>query len=459
MYLDDSLQHCRFSDELVSREKTANVAKEMDIPFLCQPVDIQLDLLATELNTQWREFNRELKQGKLKHLEYDKDNQTLSWHKSKADNLKAREQAFYEQLPFCDVADVLRFVNKQCGFLSALTPLQPRYVKKSVDTDSLIAVIIAQAMNHGNQVLARTSDIPYRVLETTYQQYLRLASLQAANDCISNAIAALPIFPYYSFDPGTLHGAVNGQKFGVERPTVKARSSRKYFGRGKGVVAYTLLCNHVPLNGYLIGAHEYEAHHVFDIWYRNTSDIMPTTITGDMHSVNKVNFVILYWFGRKYERRFTNVNKQLQSVYCADSLALYEKFLIQPAGQIDRQLIAREDGNMAKIAATLALKEMTQGTLVRKLCTYTVQNPTRQAVFESNRLIHSNSAGAAGAHALNGKLGPLADAVAMFFEIAVPAVIDGEKEFGGTRDIHGAEYKAELQSCKAPERRSRDARP
>ncbi|WP_222563079.1 hypothetical protein, partial [Candidatus Erwinia dacicola] len=52
-----------------------------------------------------------------------------------------------------------------------------------------------------------------------------------------------------------------------------------------------------------------------------------------------------------------------------------------------------------------------------------------------------------------------ADAVAMFFEIAVPAVIDGEKEFGGTRDIHGAEYKAELQSCKAPERRSRDARP
>jgi hypothetical protein len=39
------------------------------------------------------------------------------------------------------------------------------------------------------------------------------------------------------------HGAVDGQKFGVERPTVKARHSRKYFGRGKGVVAYTLLCN------------------------------------------------------------------------------------------------------------------------------------------------------------------------------------------------------------------------
>jgi hypothetical protein len=27
----------------------------------------------------------------------------------------------------------------------------------------------------------------------------------------------------------------------------------------------------------------------FDIWYRSTSDIVPTTITGDMHSVNKAN--------------------------------------------------------------------------------------------------------------------------------------------------------------------------
>jgi len=70
------------------------------------------------------------------------------------------------------VADVFRFVNGQCQFLSALTPLQPRYAKKVADADSLMAVIIAQAMNHGNQVMARTSDIPYHVLESTYQQYL-----------------------------------------------------------------------------------------------------------------------------------------------------------------------------------------------------------------------------------------------------------------------------------------------
>ena len=83
------------------------------------------------------------------------------------------------------------------------------------------------------------------------------------------------------------------------------------------MVAHTLLCNHVPLQGWMIGAHEFEAHHVFDIWYRNNSDIPPTAITGDMHSLNKVNFAILNWFGPRYEPRFTDLDKQLGEIYWA----------------------------------------------------------------------------------------------------------------------------------------------
>jgi TnpA family transposase len=170
---------------------------------------------------------------------------------------------------------------------------------------------------------------------------------------------------------------------------VKARYSRKYFGRGKGVVAYTLLCNHVQINSYIIGAHDYEAHHVFDIWYRNTSDIVPTAITGDMHSVNKANFAILHWYGRRYEPHFTNMEDRLSELYCTDDLAQYEKFLIQPVGQIDLPLITSEKPNIDQIAATLGLKEMTQGALIRKLCTYAAPNPTRRAIFEFDKLVRS----------------------------------------------------------------------
>jgi len=389
IYLDDSLQHRSFHDDLVSRDAQAEVRRQMDIPWLRQPLDTQLAALTAELRAQWQAFNRALRQGKLTHLDYDRETKALTWRRPKADHTIAQQDSFYAQLASCDVADVVRFVNDQCAFLSALTPLQPRYAKQVAHAESLTAVIIAQAMNHGNLVMARTSDIPYHVLEATYQQYLRLASLQAANDRISNGIAALPIFPHYSFTLDALYGSVDGQKFGVERPTIKARHARKYFGRGKGVVAYTLLCNHIPLQSWLIGAHDFEGHHVFDIWYRNTSDISPTAITGDMHSVNKANFAILHWFGLRFAPRFTNLDDQLKELYCADDPTRYEKYLVRPVGQIDRQVIADEQANIDQIVATLALKEMTQGTLIRKICTYTAPNPTRRAIFEFDKLIRS----------------------------------------------------------------------
>jgi TnpA family transposase len=373
----------------VSIDEKADILGQMDIRWLRQPIDLQLDVLTAELREQWLAFNRELRQGKLEHLDYDGKTKALTCRRPKADKDAAHQNSFYEQMPFCDIGDVFRFVHEQTEFLSAFTPLQPRYAKQVADAESLMAVILAQAMNHGNLVMARTSDVPYHLLEATYQQYLRQATLQAANDRVSNSIAGLPIFLHYSFDPDALYGGVDGQKFGVERPTIKARYSKKYFGRGKGVVAYTLLCNHVPLQAWLIGAHELEAHYVFDIWYRNTSDIVPTAITGDMHSVNRANFAILYWFGRRFEPRFTDLKEQLKQLYCADDPALYENCLIRPVGQIDRRVITDEKANIDQIVATLGLKEMTQGTLIRKLCNYTTPNPTRRAIFEFDKLMRS----------------------------------------------------------------------
>ena len=237
-------------------------------------------------------------------------------------------------------------------------------------------------MGLGNLSMAETSDIPYHVLEATDQQHLRLATLRAACDRVSNFIAGLDIFPLYSFDPEVLYGSVDGQKFAAADPTVKARYSRKYFGTGKGVVAYTLLANHVPLETELIGAHEHESHYVFDICYHNTSGIVPTTITGDMHSINKANFAVLYWFGLKLAPRFTSAQAQFQHLHCGNENTGYESYLLQPAGQIDRRVIAAEKDNIDRIIATLGLKEMSQSRLIRKLCALSQHNQTRKAVFE-----------------------------------------------------------------------------
>lgn len=389
LYLNDSIAHRRFSDELVSMDQKAEILAQMNIPWLRQPVDVHLNTLSTELNHLWKTFDHELREGKLKHLEYDAEKKTLIWHKPKADNDDTLQTGFYAKLPARDIADIFRFVNERCNFLSALTPLQPRYAKKIADENSLMAVIIGQALNHGNLSMAETSDIPYHVLDATHQQYLRLSTLKDANDLISNFIAGLPIFPHYSFGLETLYGSVDGQKFEAASPTVKARHSRKYFARGKGVVAYTLLANHIPLQTELIGANEHESYFVFDICYNNTSTIMPTTITGDMHSINKANFAILNYFGMKLAPRFTNLHTELKKLYCGDALANYENFLIKPVDQIDHQLIKSEKSNIDQIVATLALKEISQSTLVRKLCTVSQHNRTRKSIFEFDKLVRS----------------------------------------------------------------------
>jgi TnpA family transposase len=389
LYLDDSFQYRRFSDELVALDRQAAVLKELDIAWLSQPVATALDASLTELQSQWSLFDRELRQGKLKHLDYDPERKKLVWHRPKAKKDDALQNDFYAKLPARDIADIFRFVNGRCNFLTELTPLQPRYAKKIADDDSLMAVIMAQAMNHGNLSMAETSDIPYHVLEIVHQQCLRLATLKATNDRISNFIAELSIFPHYSFDLEVLYGSVDGQKFELATSNIKARHSRKYFGRGIGVSAYTLLANHVPLETALIGAHEHESYYVFDICYHNTSIIQPTMITGDMHIINRANFAILNWFDRNLAARFTNLQTQLKHLYGRDDPTAYSDFLIQPAGQIDRQLIIDEKSNIDRIIATLALKEMSQATLVRKLCTLSGHHRTRKAVFEYDKLIRS----------------------------------------------------------------------
>ena len=389
IYLKDSLQYRSLTQELVSLEEKEEIIQQLNIPALSKPIHRQLDDLFIELHQLWKVFNKKLRSGTLKHLRYDAKDKTLHLQKTKSNKDEQIQHRFYEQLPFADIIDVLRLVNKRSGFLSVFTHVQPRYSKQPAKEDCLIATIIAQAMNNGNLNMAEISKIPYAALQDTLQSRVRLATLKAANDLISNDIAKMSIFPFYSFDLEVLYGGVDGQKFEAETPTIKTRYSKKYFRKGKGVVAYTLLSNHVPLQTELIGANEHESYFAFDIWYNNTAEISPDIITGDMHSINRANFAIMHWFGGKLYPRFTDVELQRKHLYSGANHQEYQKYLIQPVGVIDRQLIETEWFNQQRIIATLGLKEITQSTLIRKLCTYKQEHRTRRVLFEFDKLVRS----------------------------------------------------------------------
>ena len=101
---------------LVALDRKADALKGLDIPWLAQPVDATLDGLFAELDTQWRSFDQELRQGKLAHLDFDPIKKTLTWHRPKADQNEALEKDFYAKLTARDITDIFRFVNERCGF-------------------------------------------------------------------------------------------------------------------------------------------------------------------------------------------------------------------------------------------------------------------------------------------------------------------------------------------------------
>ena len=85
-------------------------------------------------------------------------------------------------------------VHEQTGFLNAFTHIKPHYSKSKKDEMSIIATLVANATNMGIGKMERLSDLNFNDLNSADQNYIRLSTLRAANDLISDAISKLPIF-------------------------------------------------------------------------------------------------------------------------------------------------------------------------------------------------------------------------------------------------------------------------
>ena len=64
----------------------------------------------------------------------------------------------------------------------------------------------------------------------------------------------------------------------------------------------------------------------------------------------------------------------------------YTDYLIKPARKTFDALIVKEWPNIQRILASLAQKEVTQATIVRKLSSYTRQNQTKKALWELDNI-------------------------------------------------------------------------
>ena len=391
VYVRDSNDFRSFEDDLISAERWKDkdaVLREIGAPILLAPIEETLAAFRAELEAKFERMNERIANGANKHIKLTGAGDKRRWSLIYPTDEEPINSPFYGQLPGIGIADLLWFVAEKTGFLSAFAHVLERYVKQEADPRLLLACIVAMGTNMGLWKMAEVSGLSYPSLLTTTRNFLRAETLHAANDVIANATAALSMFDQYDIDD-LKHSSSDGQRIETQIPTINARHSSKYFGLKKGVSAYTLISNHVPCNARIIGTHEHESHYVFDILYNNTTDIRPERHSTDTHGANQVNFFLLFVFGYQFAPRYRDLHKKMTSLVGFHHPKHYSHCLIKPARKTFDALIVKEWPNIQRILASLAQKDVTQATIVRKLSSYARQNQTKKALWELDNIRHT----------------------------------------------------------------------
>jgi len=187
-----------------------------------------------------------------------------------------------------------------------------------------------------------------------------------------------------------VHSSSDGQKFETGVRTFNARHSPKYFGLKKGIVPYTAVANNVPINANNIGADDHESHFVFDILFNNSTDIQPEIHSTDTHGTNEINFALLYVFGYQFAPRYKDLcDKVRTSLTGFNHPSRYGDAILKPVRKIREDDIIREWDECRRIFVSLAMKETTQSTIVRKLSSHARNNRTKRALWEYDSIHRS----------------------------------------------------------------------
>lgn len=389
IFCGDSIRFRSLEDDLIDRTQWLNKDKliaEAGLTILQQPIEQHLMELREQLEERIAEVNRRIATGENEHF---KPNGNGRWTLERSGEGDDENHPFFDQLSQADISSVLHFANRQCRFMDAFTHVLGRFTRQSPDVSALIACLVAWGANMGLARMGQISDIGYQTLASMSDNFLRPETLREANDLVSNATATLPIFRHYDIGD-VVHSSSDGQKFETGVRTFNARHSPKYWGLKKGIVPCTALANHVPINARNIGADEHESHFVFDMLFNNSTDILPEIHSTDTHGTNEVNFALLHVFGYRFAPRYRDLcDKVRTSLNGFNSPSRYGDTILKPVRKIRIDDIIREWDECRRIFISLAMKETTQSTIVRKLSAHARGSRTKQALWEYDSIHRS----------------------------------------------------------------------
>ena len=345
-----------------------------------------LKIINQQTNEQFRITNEDIDTNEA--VFFDKEGK---WHlhRDKAmDNPVNDNSNLYPQKKVISILEVLTQINKITGFLGALqykgidnhTPKRP--------TDQLLfAAILGFGENIGIRKMGLISkNINPGSLENVATHYFSPEMIIHANDLILTKSNQLPIIDIFRTDPLYVHTGSDGQKFDVSVASLRASASFKYFGNGKGVTLYS----HLDEAGQLIystvfSAADKEAPYILDALAHDeiiSSDAHST----DTHGYSEAIAAITGLWGIESRPRLANIHK-LQ-LYSIDPVASFKErqYKICPNQRVDYNLIIEHWDSILRLVTTIKLGHEKASVILRRLNSYSRQNPVFKALKELGRL-------------------------------------------------------------------------
>jgi len=389
---NDSVSYCDIDHDLVSEDVVDNVeqiANEFGykkIPIYC---DKRLDEVLQELDCAWTRTTGRITRGenlafKIKETKSGEQDWSLSY-----DSTEKLDDNFFSTVPQVEIPDIMMHLGDLTNMWCAFTHMKTRYNSKAKPAKTAVnACVLSNAFGISTEKMADMSDMSFNLLRSTQEDYIRIDTMCAANDRAGNLVHSLPIFKLWDLVDNKTLADADGQKLPTSESTIQSRYSTKYLGKAPGISVYTLIANFVAVNAKNIGLNEYEGHSLYDVINGNKTDIQIDMVTGDNHSLNQLNFVILDSIDVDYVPSIKDIKEACNDLFSVNPIDNYIG-IIRPKGVINVPLIRSHKRGILRVLLSLLLQENTQSTIVKKINSSARYTGLKRALFEYNKLLKS----------------------------------------------------------------------
>lgn len=387
VYVENSLEYRSFDDYLVNDRIWSQRKKYLSDIGLDWMIDIKedhLNSLETLINEKMSMVSVRIAEGNNSFIRRKPNADKLLWSRAVIAKDNALTDKFFAHFDRKTIANVIRKVDVETGFLKHLKPQSNRYKKVPASTENLLACLIANGTFQGTYKFSDLSDQQYKILKRIEDDNFHEDALQRAIDTVTGSAINLSVFDDFRLSDGEAHSSADGQRIESKYGNPLVDHSAKHFGKKKGGIVYTLTASHFAVRGKVISARSHESHHLFDLAYNNTSDLKATIISTDTHGTNQFNHAILNTFGYQFTPRYAKFKHRFTTEF---SINLNDGVDLSLTTPINWKLIRAEWDNIVKIMLSLGLRTVQQSTLVKKLCSFGQHSSTMLALAEYNRVL------------------------------------------------------------------------